>query len=228
MRETTTLPKDNLPDEEPTCEVAPRSKSLPTYGTLRNPPNAGETSQSDRTDIDRFAALSDEELAELAQLDEAALSCLYRRYVDRIARYVGRRIMSRHEVEDVTAQVFLTMVRGLRKWKRNEAPFVAWIYRLATNAVISWSRRQKLRRWIGLESEPAAAVTDSAEDAEELQAALLNVPEPFQRVLVLHYIEQLSVSTVALTLGVAEGTIKSRLTRGRSMLKQILNSRQGT
>lgn len=228
MRETTTLPKDNLPDEEPTCEVAPRSKSLPTCGTLRNSASDGETSRCDRTEMDRFAALSDEELAELAQLDEAALSSLYRRYVDRIARYVGRRIMSRHEAEDVTAQVFLTMVRGLRKWKRNEAPFVAWIYRLATNAVISWSRRQKLRRWIGLESEPAAAVRDSAEDAEELQAALLNVPEPFQRVLVLHYIEQLPVSTVALTLGVAEGTIKSRLTRGRSMLKQILNSRQGT
>ncbi len=56
--------------------------------------------------------------------------------------------------------------------------------------------------------------------------ALLQVPEPFQRVLVLHYIEQLPVTTVAQILGVPEGTIKSRLTRGRCILKQVLDSRQ--
>lgn len=227
MRATTSAPKDDLPGEEPNCEVEPRSKSLPISRTLRKPASDGETSYSDKTDIDRFALLSDEELAELAQLDEAALSSLYRRYVDRISRYVGRRIMSRHEAEDVTAQVFLSMVRGLRKWKRNEAPFIAWIYRLATNAVVSWSRRQKLRSWIGLGTEPAVDVGDASEEVEELQAALLKVPEPFQRALVLHYIEQLPVSTVTQTLGVAEGTVKSRLNRGRSMLKQILDSRQG-
>ncbi len=189
--------------------------------------SVGGTDHNHAIELDRLGALSDEELAELAKVDEAALSSLYRRYVDRIARYVGRRIMSRHEAEDVTAQVFLTMVRGLPKWKRSEAPFVAWIFRLATNAVISWTRKQKFRKWIGLEAEPTAAGGVSSDEVEELQMALLQVPEPFQRVLVLHYIEQLPVTTVAQILGVPEGTIKSRLTRGRCMLKQVLDSRQG-
>lgn len=176
--------------------------------------------------LNRLARKSDEELAELAKSDELAFSALYRRHVDRIARYVARRIATGHEVEDVTAQVFLAMVKGLPGWKPGDVPFIAWLYRLATNAIISWTRRQRLRRWIGLSSEPTAIPSPPQDDAEELHFALRQIPEPFQRTLILHYLEQLPVNTVAQILGVAEGTVKSRLTRGRSMLKRIIESRR--
>jgi RNA polymerase sigma-70 factor (ECF subfamily) len=169
----------------------------------------------------------DEELAELAKTDELALANLYRRHIDRIARYVARRITPQHEAEDVTAQIFLSMVRGLPTWKPSNAPFIAWLFRLATNAIISWNRRQRLRRWIGLSIEPTACQAAPQDDAEELHFALQQIPETYQRTLVLHYIEQLPVTTVAQVLGVAEGTVKSRLTRGRSMLKRIIESRLG-
>lgn len=176
-------------------------------------------------DWERFSTMPDEELAERAKSDKQALANLYRRHVDRISRYVSRRISSQHEAEDVTAQVFLAMVRGLSSWSPSDVPFIAWLFRLATNAIVSWTRRQKFRRWIGLSSEPTVCHRPR-DDAEELHVALQSVPEPFQRTLVLHYIEQLSVITVAQVLGIAEGTVKSRLTRGRALLKQILESRQ--
>lgn len=176
--------------------------------------------------LDPYLAMRDEELAVLAKSQELALSSLYRRHVDRIARYVSRQIPSRQDAEDVTAQVFLQMVRGLPRWMPSDVPFTAWLFRLATNAIISWIRRQRFRKWIGLSYEPMAIPDPPKDDVEELAFALQQVPEPYQRTLVLHYIEQLSVITVAQVLGVAEGTVKSRLTRGRTILKEILETRQ--
>jgi RNA polymerase sigma-70 factor, ECF subfamily len=174
---------------------------------------------------DPFGGLLDEELAVLAKTNALALASLYRRHVSRIAQYVARRVSPGHEAEDITAQVFLAMVRGLPKWSPTRAPFIAWLYRLAINAIISWTRRQRFRRWVGLGSDPTAREGKPMDDAEELHVALRQTPEPYQRTLILHYIEQLPVTTVAQVLGIAEGTVKSRLTRGRTLLKQILESK---
>lgn len=179
-----------------------------------------------QSSLDRLGLMPDEELAEVAKTNETALSMLYRRHVDRISRYVARRITTECEAEDVTSQVFLAMVKGLPNYQTRDVPFIAWLYRLATNAIISWTRRQKFRKWIGFSTEPAARAIPPQDDAEELHFALQQVEEPFQRTLVLHYIEQLPVSTVAQVLGVAEGTVKTRLMRGRCMLRDILESRR--
>lgn len=177
------------------------------------------------TMCDPFSGLSDEELAGYAKTDGSAMANLYRRHFVRISRFVARRVSPGHEAEDVTAQVFLSMVRGLPKWSPTQSPFIAWLYRLAINAIISWSRRQRLRRWFGLSVDPLDRNSKPMDDAEELHVALRLTPEPYQRTLTLHYIEQLPVATVAQILGVAEGTVKSRLARGRTQLKRILESK---
>jgi RNA polymerase sigma-70 factor (ECF subfamily) len=176
--------------------------------------------------VDPLFASSDETLAEMAKSNEQALTVLYRRHIDRIARYVAHHIRSKHDAEDVTSQVFMAMVRGLPKWKDKQVPFVAWLYRLATNAIYSWMRRQRFRKWIGLGSDPTTNAIVPQDDIEEVRFALQQLPEPFQQTLALHYLEQLSVTTVAQVLGIAEGTVKSRLTRGRALLKELLEKRQ--
>jgi RNA polymerase sigma-70 factor (ECF subfamily) len=175
---------------------------------------------------DRFSTLTDDELAERAKSDESALAALYRRHVQRIARYISRRIRQQQEAEDVTSQVFMSMVRGLPKWQSGNAPFLAWLFRLATNAIISWSRRQKIRRWIGLSSEPTSNPVLPMDDVEELNLAMQQLREPYLSTIVLHYIEQLPVTMVAKVMGVSEGTVKSRLARGRTILKHIIESKQ--
>lgn len=182
-----------------------------------------ERNKSDETAVE---PISDEDLAERARADSAAMAVLYRRYFTRISAYVGRRITSRHEAEDVTAQTFLAMVRGLPKWRRTAVPVVAWLYRLATNEIVNWSRRQRLRRFFGLTVDPTSPATSASDDTEELRLALLETPEPFQTALALHYLEQLSIENIAAALNVAHGTVKSRLSRGRELLRQRLESRR--
>ena len=145
----------------------------------------------ERTD-DPLLESSDETLAEMAKSNEQALTVLYRRHIDRIAHYVARHIKSKHDAEDVTSQVFVAMVRGLPKWKEKQVPFVAWLYRLATNAIYSWMRRQRFRKWIGLGSDPTTNAIVPHDDIEELRFALQQVPEPFRKTLAIHYLEQLS------------------------------------
>jgi len=64
-------------------------------------------------------------LIERAKGDPQALAAIYRRYQPRIAAYVVRRLGSTHEAEDLVANVFLAMVRGMRSYRHGEAPFVA-------------------------------------------------------------------------------------------------------
>ncbi len=185
-----------------------------------------KTNLHPETVCDRFSSVPDDDLAELAKSDREALAALYRRHFERIARYVVRRIRHAEEAEDVTSQVFMSMVRGLPKWKSGGAPFTAWLFRLATNAIISWNRRQKIRRWIGLSIDPVSSILREMDDVEELMMAMQQLREPYLSTVMLHHIEQLPVTFVAKVMGVSEGTVKSRLARGRSLLKQIIESKQ--
>jgi len=65
------------------------------------------------------------------------------------------------------------------------------------------------------------------EEVEQVRAALLILPVQFQEVVALYYLEELSVTEIAQVLNCAEGTVKSRLARGREQLRIILTERDG-
>jgi RNA polymerase sigma-70 factor, ECF subfamily len=161
-------------------------------------------------------------LVERAKHDPAALATLYDRHYGAIARYVARRV-GPADAEDLVADVFLAMVRYLPRFRQRGAPFRAWLYRLATNQVNRWARRRRREvrhrlAEIGEECRRASV----AEQAEVVRMALLALPARFQGALTLHYLEGLSVLEVAGVLGCAEGTVKSRLARGRDLMRAQL------
>ena len=163
---------------------------------------------------------ADAALIEQAKCDPAALGELYRLYQPRIAAYVCRRIGHIQEAEDVVSRVFLAMVRGLPRYRCTGAPFGAWLYRIATNEVNRCVRKGRLRGFFAPIVDAPDSRAELSDDAEAVREALLKIPLIFQSVLTLYYLEQLSVAEVARVLGIAEGTVKSRLARGRSLLKQ--------
>jgi RNA polymerase sigma-70 factor (ECF subfamily) len=166
------------------------------------------------------------QLVERAKTDREALSSLYRRYQPRITSYVMRRVGRTHDAEDVVANVFLAMVRGLGRYRCGQAPFVAWLYRIAINEINRSLRKRCIRRFFG----GAIEVVDRGQppdDAEQLRRALAELPFHYQAVLSLHYLEDLSVDEIALVVGVPPGTVKSRLSRGRDLLKAKLLARIG-
>lgn len=169
-----------------------------------------------------LAAAEDErELVERARTDREALASLYRQHQPRIAAYVLRRVGNTHEAEDIVANVFLAMVRGLAAYRPGDAPFVAWLYRIATNEINRSIRKRRTRRFFGLSVEIADA-TRPPGDHEPLRRALAELPLHFQTALCLHYLEELSIDEISTVTGSPPGTIKSRLSRGRELLRAKL------
>jgi len=174
------------------------------------------------------AAASDErELIELSRRDASAVGELYRRHHQAIALYIGRRVGCVHESEDLTAETFMSMVKHLPRYRCRGAPFRSWLYRLATTQVNRWARakRRIAIKTLHEQHEPPAPGGTGQElafSAEQIRLTLLTLAPRFQSVIALHYLEGMSVATVATTLGCSEGTVKSRLSRGRDKLRTQL------
>lgn len=175
-------------------------------------------------------AAAESRLVEAAKRDPEALAQLYRGYQPLIARYVLRRVGQAAAAEDLVADVFLAMVRYLPRYRVGATPFRAWLYRIATNRINRWARWQRRRAWKELKHDvPDTTDNEGARrnEAAHVRAALLTLPIHFQSVLALHYLEDFGISTIAQVLGCAEGTVKSRLARGRALLRKTLLESDG-
>src|SRR5262245_30990399 len=166
------------------------------------------------------ATVCDQELIERAKTSSDARTALYRKYQPNIAGYVLRRVKNRHDAEDIIANVFLAMLRSLKRYRPSQVPFVIWLYRIATNEINWWVRKQRTRAFFGLGSDQAGPDADPGDDAEVVRVALEKLPLRYQSVLALHYLEGLPAQEVAAVLRVAVGTVKSRLSRGRDLLRE--------
>lgn len=165
---------------------------------------------------------SEDNLVELATKSSQALGRLYRLHEPRISAYVIRRVGNVHEAEDIVANIFMAMVKHLPKYRSTKAPFTAWLYRIATNEINWFFRKQRLLRMFAPIADIAESRRATSDDSEEVREALSKLPMRYQNVLSLHYLEQLSVVEIADVLGIATGTVKSRLSRGRALLKKVL------
>lgn len=168
------------------------------------------------------------ELIEAAKRDPNAFAQLYRQQYPVIFRYVLRRVGNQLVAEDLVADVFVAMVRYLPKYRVRDVPFHAWLYRLATNRVNRWARWQ--RRKAGKELREFACPRRDQEQrdtAAHVRTALLTLPLPFQTALALHYLEGMSIAEIGRVIDCSLGTVKSRLSRGREMMRIKLKESGG-
>ncbi|MCP4250543.1 MAG: RNA polymerase sigma factor [bacterium] len=179
------------------------------------------------------SAMDDEgRLVERAKQDRRAFAELYRRHRRVVAPSGFRRTGDPHVTEDVLSEVFLAALRTLPRYRYRGVPVRVWLFRIATNAVNRWARRQ--RRW-PTDSLDTVAVAERAApggstpglgESERARQALLSIAPKYQAILSLHYIEGLSVEEVATVIGCRVGTVKSRLGRGRQALRRQLQTRR--
>lgn len=167
--------------------------------------------------------------------DDDAYARLFERYDERLRYYVRRLLGSDAEVaeaEDVTQEVWLTVVRKLTTLEQPDV-FRAWLYRIAHNETIS--RFRKDRRLVELSEEdqarvpaPAADRADAAyegfaaEDAAALHAALDRLSAAHAEVLTLRFLEDLSYEEIARVTGCNIGTARSRLHYAKQALRYEL------
>ena len=175
--------------------------------------------------------LDDRQLVARAQGgDPEAFSQLVERHQTMVYRLALGKTGSPQDAEEVTQTAFLKAWQGLRTFQ-GKAAFSTWLYRLTANAAVDLLRRRR-EPALSLDDPDLPPIPDQAPSPEELSMAaerrrllwqaIDQLPASHRLPLVLRELEGLSYREIARALDLEEGTVKSRLARGRLMLRQQL------
>jgi len=170
-----------------------------------------------------------------AEGDPEAFAHLFRRHRDRLWAVALRTTGDREEAADALQEAMLSAHRNAGRF-RGESAVTTWLHRIVVNACVDRLRRRAAHRTVPLPGqdnaddkerwhtgrhEPAAPASDH-DTAMVVRQALAQLPYEQRASLVLVDLEGYTVAEVAQMLGVAEGTIKSRCSRGRTRLATLL------
>ncbi len=181
---------------------------------------------------------SDSRLLSLAQSgEESAFAMLYRRWQAGLYRFSLRMTSSTSIAEDVTQEVFLSLINGAANFDPALGTFSSYLYGIARNQVLRRLKRERVFAPFVEETaeEPSSShaalmlvsdpVGDLArqESIEELHRAIGSLPLRYREVVVLCELQELDYGEAARVIGCPEGTIRSRLHRARLLLLSKLS-----
>jgi len=165
--------------------------------------------------------------------ESAAFGLLYDKHVAAIYRYVYYRVRDDAEAEDLTSDVFMRALKAMPRYEPRQA-FLAWLYRIARNAVIDRARRgnrqvsfEDALRHPGADQivEPDAEILAHS-DSVTLRGALAKLTPLQQEVIVLRFLEGYSTDEIAKLIGKREGTVRGIQFRAIGALRQLIPSRE--
>jgi RNA polymerase sigma-70 factor (ECF subfamily) len=169
-------------------------------------------------------------LIEAARKDPARFGDLYERYFDRVYAYVARRVGNRDAAQDLTADVFHRALANIGKYESRGAPFGAWLFRIAANAIADkWKHAAKES---GVPSETRAATEeidagksdfDAAEHRAQLFQSVRTLPTEQRRVIQMRFAEEKSIRDIAHALKKSEGAIKQLQFRALQSLRNRMS-----
>jgi len=179
--------------------------------------NASAT--DDQTDVEKVLAG-----------DISAFEGVVRRWQGPLINLAYRFCHDRGRAEEMAQEAFLRAYRALGQW-RKDAVFSTWLFALATNLYRSELRRIPART-VSLddvaEPQDASAFDGGLEDRDRdvaVRRAVFALPPKYREALTLFYFHDMDVTTAARSLGLPEGTVKARLSRGREILRNKLPQR---
>ena len=161
--------------------------------------------------------------------DRSAFAVLVERHERRMYNLALRMTGREEDARDATQDAFLTALRKLSSF-RGEAAFTTWLHRVTVNACYDLLRKRQRAPLLdrddedlpGFEPPAAPDHADVASMSVDVRRALLEVPEDFRVVMILHDVQDLAQDDVAAILGIPVGTVKSRLHRGRIALAKAM------
>jgi RNA polymerase sigma-70 factor (ECF subfamily) len=187
-------------------------------------------------------------VADLKAGSEEAFALLIAQYHQPLYSLIARSLNDPSDAADITQEVFIKVFRSIRGF-HGDASLRTWLYRIALREASNqrrwWSRHKKQEITIDSPFESASDADDEgsglclsatladhsgspfdhvaqAEVRERVEAALRQLPEAFRTVVILREIEGFAYEEISEILDVNLGTVKSRLTRGRSALRTLL------
>ena len=171
--------------------------------------------------------------------DEAAWEALVRTHTRRVYGFCYRFTGKDSEAQDLTQEVFLRVFRSLKSYRSDEGAFVTWLTRLSRNLLIDHYRRTKQERLTESIEEQLPTIEEKAgsgvrpdglldrrEASEALQAALQKLSPDLREAVILRDLQEMEYREIAGVLKIPEGTVKSRLNRGRAELARVLRQQR--
>jgi RNA polymerase sigma factor (sigma-70 family) len=155
------------------------------------------------------------------------------KHSDRVYRLAYRLTGNRPDAEDLTQEVFVRVFRSLDTY--SPGTFEGWLHRITTNLFLDQARRKQRIRFDALSDERASRLTSSGPTPDlaytdqrfddDIERALATLPPDFRAAVVLCDVEGLSYEEISEILGAKLGTVRSRIHRGRAMLRDALAHR---
>ena len=207
-----------------------RNPSTPSYVVGMKALVKGET---------RTITLVEQTDAELVKLtlcgNNQAYNSLVQRYQRQVYNLAYRMLGNAEDAGDLVQETFIRAYNALGTF-RQDASFLTWLYKIASNLCIDHLRSRKAKGALSLDvelaegREPAAdARACGPEDAamrgsvqETVQRAIKNLPERYRLVVTMRHLQDMSVDEIATALDMPTGTVKTHLFRAREMLRERL------
>ena len=178
--------------------------------------------------------LNESELVQRAQEgNRDALTALLETQYQRVFAVCYRMLGNRSSAEDQSQEALLRIARGITTFKGNST-FGTWCHRVATTICLDELRRQRRRLATTSLTQDDTSTLDISDDVDittaiewsdvraDIRAALDAIPIEFARAVVMRDVLELEYADIAELSGIAIGTVKSRISRGRSLLAELL------
>ena len=183
--------------------------------------------------MERERQASDEQLLQSAAAgDQGAFTALMRRHEDKIFALAMRMTGDRADALDATQDTFISAYKQAGRF-RGESQFSTWLYRVGMNACNDLLRkrtrapRPSSDEMTDLEPARGPGVAEGVALRLDLANALAQLPEDYREAVAMHDLGGVPYEEIAQITGVAIGTVKSRISRGRKRLAEILEQPEG-
>ncbi|WP_216831649.1 RNA polymerase sigma factor [Alkalihalobacterium elongatum] len=170
--------------------------------------------------------MKDEELlAKSKNGDEDAFYQLISKHISTVEKFAFQMGVHPNDIQDITQETFLKVYRYLNN--HTHGKFTTWLYQITLNVVRDLYRKKKRLAQKAKAYMAEAAITNSPDfvddtNLSEVHQAIQDLNEKYKLPIILHYFHELSYQEIGDVLGVSEGAVKTRMLRGRKMLKERL------
>ncbi len=162
-----------------------------------------------------------------SRMSDEQFEALDEKYANDVLRVSYFYLGDRQQAEDVTQDVFVRLLQSAPELVEGKEK--AWLLKVALNRCRDIWRAAWVKRVVlgspAMELTPAPDRMDERLERQELMEAIRRLPTDFRDVILLHYYQGYGISEIAQIMKVPEGTISSRLSRGRKKLEEILKER---
>lgn len=183
-------------------------------------------------------ALVNKRIKQVLKGDQNAYADIVNLYQHKLYQVCYRMLGNKQEAEDITQEAFIRAYINLHSYDQKRK-FSTWIYRIATNLCIDRIRKKKpdyyldaevagteglnMYSQIAVDEQLPEDVVEQMELQERIQYEISRLPDKYRSVIVLKYIEELSLQEISEILDMPLGTVKTRIHRGREALRKQLN-----